>query len=97
MAFGEAGAEALAAGGFGGVAEDGAGRGVGGNGVAAVEGVLGAEEAEVLGELVEMVAFAAEAVGDAKTADMFGGVAEGFAGVAELGAGAAFELGAKIV
>jgi len=59
LAFGEAGAEALAAGGFGGVAEDGARCGVGGDGVTAVQGVLGAEEAEVLGKLVEMLAFAA--------------------------------------
>src|SRR5690348_12078270 len=97
LAFGEAGAEALAAGGFGGIAEDGAGGGIGGDGVTAVEGVLGAEEAEVLSEWFEMLAFAAEAIGDAKAAEMFGGVAKGFARVAELGAGAAFELGAEIV
>ena len=83
MAFGEAGAEALAAGGFGGIAEDGAGGGVAGDGVAAVEGVLGAEEAEVLGELVEMLTFATEAIADAEEAEMFGGVAEIFASISE--------------
>lgn len=97
LAFGEAGAQALAGLDFFGVAEDGTGGGVGGDGVAAIESVLGAEEAEVLGELVKMLAFAAEAVGEAEAAEVFGGVAESFAGVAELGAGAAFELGAEVV
>ena len=97
LAFGEAGAEALAAGGFGGVAENGAGRGVGGDGVAAVQCVLGAEEAKVLAELIQMLAFAAEAIADTEAAEVFGGVAEGFARVADLSAGGTFELIAEFV